>query len=751
MSRKKSGFAGLAKIWAPTEKALNRVMAMLEEAEKRAAEANAEAAESQQRACMSLAAQAASAQGSPSFAEAAAGLFPSPMGAQSMSFAEAADAMPKLGTVGNVSPVGAIGSGPTSPQLNVHQPQLLHSLSVQAPTKTFASALKPQGMTFSGGPPSCARGEPPGFESPVPKGPAGQDFASSAVIHWPHQSLRFIFLEESIKLMLSTLIMEHREHRVKITTPYRDKKDASVCMLIEESEGCQPGLVDRAAHDVEKFMLAVTQNLQFVYVVVSVKIYDNLCNRELSAVKELQGSHGVHIVMEPTVQDLRECTHVIVFKDLAPAETPKDSNMQQNAAQDQAGRSLSAVYQPFIPNIRFGGGPKNHEDPSAPPGIPLGNILGNLQEVAPGESGTSDSKSQHPLLWLQVQNPARRWVDVWVVHDETSAGFDFGVPAVLLVLDTNADASLQPTEIDLLQQGQALVNTDAKLGQTMLRVRPKLDGPIGSISPDSIGFSPVASPDSVSRQKEALVQAIIGGLRTADRMQLPGIAIVAPVFNSVLPALTAHDVSIETANAVMRFTQHVHTTFIRKIVCMEMDIGVGGNGSSAEHIHDLVTDTLRITQADQQTEAEAEHNLLALTMLKRWNDEQCPDVRYAQNSGTADKSIELVECNMPLPHSLQLAMPSKVTKMASQTANAAASSVVKPKSSVADVADRASDRTAERGTNSAATTNSISFAHIIPIEGPVAKKPPYGSKGIVLKGLPHNVLNALNQIYTLEQ
>jgi hypothetical protein len=56
------------------------------------------------------------------------------------------------------------------------------------------------------------------------------------VVHWPHPSLRFMFLGDPLKYQLSDLLHKLRARGVGIGTPLRDKSNASACLVIEGSE-----------------------------------------------------------------------------------------------------------------------------------------------------------------------------------------------------------------------------------------------------------------------------------------------------------------------------------------------------------------------------------------------------------------------------------------------------------------------------------------------------------------------------------
>ena len=56
---------------------------------------------------------------------------------------------------------------------------------------------------------------------------------SKVIVHWPHPSLRFMFLGDPLKYQLSDLLHKFRARGVGISTPMRDKSNPSACLIIE--------------------------------------------------------------------------------------------------------------------------------------------------------------------------------------------------------------------------------------------------------------------------------------------------------------------------------------------------------------------------------------------------------------------------------------------------------------------------------------------------------------------------------------
>ena len=53
------------------------------------------------------------------------------------------------------------------------------------------------------------------------------------VVHWPHPSLRFMFLVDPLKYQLSDLLHKFRARGVDVSTPFRDKSSPSACLVID--------------------------------------------------------------------------------------------------------------------------------------------------------------------------------------------------------------------------------------------------------------------------------------------------------------------------------------------------------------------------------------------------------------------------------------------------------------------------------------------------------------------------------------
>ena len=117
-----------------------------------------------------------------------------------------------------------------------------------------------------------------------------------STVHWPHSSFRYMFLSERMKEYIRETVAAIQKlpggESVKVTCPYRDKKDASVCMLLEgPAEAVNEGI---AMFDA--MLQRVKGMLRHEQVLLNSKQYEEMSRTDLAKVKAIQGSAGVHIV-----------------------------------------------------------------------------------------------------------------------------------------------------------------------------------------------------------------------------------------------------------------------------------------------------------------------------------------------------------------------------------------------------------------------------------------------------------------------
>ena len=245
------------------------------------------------------------------------------------------------------------------------------------------------------------------------------------VIHWPHPSVRFMFLEENLKNSLAELVTSYREAGVKITSPYRDKKDATSAMLIEpgsDEVGSRP-LVEHAKLAVCEYMERVRSQMRPIAVTMPTKLLQKLYSSELNQLKKLQGIYGVHIVLEPDKDDLLECSYHIDLTNYSPKQV---SNAKSSSSDNGQFHNIDAGEGGFVNSI-------------------LGELL---QMHIHGKFNT---------------------VKVQVVQNEVSNWSVYKQPALLLILDD--DANLDDTDKLQLAAGKVLVHQEGN--QCMVRARPQ--------------------------------------------------------------------------------------------------------------------------------------------------------------------------------------------------------------------------------------------------------------------------------------
>lgn len=96
-----------------------------------------------------------------------------------------------------------------------------------------------------------------------------------------------IFIHETVQLIRT----RHGES-VSVTCPYRDKKDASVCMLLEGPQFA----VDDSVNLFNHMLSEVLEQLRCMTVVMSGTQFTCLTAQDLVKVKAVQGSAGVHVM-----------------------------------------------------------------------------------------------------------------------------------------------------------------------------------------------------------------------------------------------------------------------------------------------------------------------------------------------------------------------------------------------------------------------------------------------------------------------
>jgi hypothetical protein len=116
-------------------------------------------------------------------------------------------------------------------------------------------------------------------------------------VHWPHSSFRYMFLGERMKTFIHEIVQVIRSRygeSVVVTCPYRDKKDASVCILLEGPQVA----VDDSILLFNHMLSEVLEQLRCMTLILSGTQFTCLTAQDLVKVKAVQGSAGVHVMSD---------------------------------------------------------------------------------------------------------------------------------------------------------------------------------------------------------------------------------------------------------------------------------------------------------------------------------------------------------------------------------------------------------------------------------------------------------------------
>lgn len=91
---------------------------------------------------------------------------------------------------------------------------------------------------------------------------------------------------------ITQLIRSRHGESVSVTCPYRDKKDASVCMLLEGPQFA----VDDSVDLFNQMLSEVLDQLKCITLIMSGTQFTCLTAQDLVKVKAVQGSAGVHVM-----------------------------------------------------------------------------------------------------------------------------------------------------------------------------------------------------------------------------------------------------------------------------------------------------------------------------------------------------------------------------------------------------------------------------------------------------------------------
>ena len=390
------------------------------------------------------------------------------------------------------------------------------------------------------------------------------------VVRWPHHSFRFMFLGEPLKSSLVDLLNKMREKHGLVTTyPHRDKSDHSACLLLEGTTSA----VNAAAEDINKYMRSVYQQMRCLQLVISETDKKELIANDLNRVKDIQGLCGVHLVLDPLPTDMNEAS------------------------------STYDLRLPYTDHLLF-------ENP-----------------VVESSDSDNEFKPLRELLSVVVTSKVTgQNVVVSVIDNKSSAGgWNWGVNNVLLMLDPSADVGLNFTEIEQLDKGEVLVNTENTTGKRILRVRPD---------------RPSFATRGIERQAEGFVAALSRGLAAADSLNVTGIAVVAPTSTQYFTDLSVELIQSLTMEAIVAFIRRAPVRNLSKILCIEMQSQVDEQMTPAQY-----TEMTLLLPAGGDRMA-----LTLLILLEQAND----PVNQTQPGGIPiPPTIQLRTCNVPLPRNVR--------------------------------------------------------------------------------------------------
>lgn len=399
------------------------------------------------------------------------------------------------------------------------------------------------------------------------------------IIRWPHPSFRFMFLGEPLKRSLNDLLQNLRVmHGVASTCPYRDKSDHAACLLLV---GCGP-MVGIAAQEVARFMHIILQNMRCIHIIMSDIQKKILIAQDLIKVKDVQGRCGVHVVLDPLSVDSADAT------------------------------SCYDLRLPFSPAL-----------------LETDNIAAAMG-VTPIEHEPSECIS----VLVNSSKQMGSGVVVSIMNNKSGAsGWNWGVNNVLLMLDPSADMGLNMTEIEQLDSGEVLVNTEAASGKRILRVRANKS----SFHSDFDG------------QVSGFISALSRGLAAVESLRLTGVAVVAPTGTQIFPDLPPDLIRSLTVEGVVNFVRRAPLQFLEKVLCIEItpndDLGYISQVDGFNIDLGRPSDSFSILPGGGDRMA-----MTLMMLLEQAND---PSVNASLSmQGIPLPAIQLLECNIPLPLTL---------------------------------------------------------------------------------------------------
>lgn len=425
---------------------------------------------------------------------------------------------------------------------------------------------------------------------------SGGGVGQRVVIYWPIQSCRYIFLGESLKKQLSDLLNHHREKGIIITSPYRDKNQPLACMLLEGSAEVVKG----ASEEINRFLQEVTMQVHAACVTLSEPEWQNLTQRDLVKMKEIQGICGVHISLEPTPEELSQALSNFDLRlpyTLSPV--PEDVD-----AENQLNRSLQqALYPSISPSL------SEALTPHPPAIVTEDNVL-----ISVGVPSIGSPRHQ-----VQVSVLATNKEGEWIT----------GVDNLLMLTDDTCVGN-QPDEDSKLDQGKCLVT---RLEERQL-IRVKLQN-------DKSGTSTEQS------LKDRLINALSRGLTFVDSQRITCVGVMCPTSLPCLSDVSSRNIRQAFIEAMVAAIQKCSLPFIKRVMCVEMN--------SAEEIDTAApTATTTTTTSSLATLKPAADNDMAMSLIQQLELSHTPFPSLsAANTATGTDKFTLITCNVGLPMHLQ--------------------------------------------------------------------------------------------------
>eukprot|EP01041_Mallomonas_annulata_P004123 gene4123-8196_t len=356
------------------------------------------------------------------------------------------------------------------------------------------------------------------------------DFAEG-VIHWPQTAFRYLFLSETLKKGLNDLLDHLRVSYgtiIRITCPYRDKKDPTVCMLLEGRRH----EVQIGQSQINSYLQSINSRLVIIGIKFSYKQIQILTSDDLSHVKRIQGSAGVHLVLDPTSLELSQIVAKHDMRLLSSGPSSSSTSTSQYLMTDHQDADLILVSVPT---------PNHHHQ-----------------------------------------------VEVGVAYTYAdSPGWTWGVSSLLVILEADADIGLSAEDLDDLNKGNVLATIDPISGKTVLRVRiintntninmnssnnnnnNNNHAWYDEINNHQHSSNIPTTMANIIRERQELADALHRGIAQADRMKISGLAIVAPIGLVSLPNLSEDDVRTGLIESVISYITKNSIYTLNRIICLE--------------------------------------------------------------------------------------------------------------------------------------------------------------------------------------